>query len=173
VSIVKKLSGGSKSFKADSLFFGTSFKMGVSIQPLSMYRKLEAGYKKANMSAGRIMRTMMMRRIPKGGKKKKKSLPGFPPRSHTSGNEFGIKTIVYKYDENTRTLKVGPLNRSPSKDMPGLLDLGGRTMITVRRGFGKNPPRESRVVRIAPRPYANVVLNDFKNDYPELYRNII
>lgn len=173
MSVAKKLSASSKGFKVDSLFFGTSFKLKIDIDPRSIYQKLEAGYKKANMTAGRIMRKMMMRRIVKGGKKKIKSLPGFPPRYHTSGKEFGIRTVVYNYDERSRTLKVGPLNRSPSKDMPGLLDLGGQTMISVRRGFGKNPPRESRVVRIAARPYANVVLNDFKNDYPELYRNII
>lgn len=78
----------------------------------------------------------------KRGRKTKPSQPGEPPISY---EKHGIKRIFFYYDKATASVGIGP-ELFDSKDVPGLLELGGpgtiedhRTGQSIRAHFQPHP----------------------------------
>lgn len=143
--------------------FSAKTKIKIEINPFKLAAKMRRESEKALFIAGSILRKSMRRLITKT--KKKKSSPGNPPKSHVAGSEFGLRSIVFKVDKPTLSMKVGPIIES-NKDIPGKLEKGGLTAFKLVDG---------KIVRyrLAPRPFSSVALENFIGSYPEIWRNVI
>ena len=143
--------------------FSARTKVKIEINPVKLSQKMRRASERALFKAGAILRTGIRRLIRTS--KKKKSQPGQPPRSHTSGGEFGLKSVVFVVDKPTLSLKVGPIIES-KRDLPGTLEKGGLTTFKLKDG---------KLIRsrVAPRPFTSVALDNFIGSYPELWRNTL
>jgi len=140
-------------------------KIDMGVKWIQDPRRLIAIMNKANEKAVRRSGPKVrgfMRRIIKTSKKKR-SLPGKPPKSHTQKGQFGLKMIVYKYNPRQVAMYVGPLVRND--DVPGTLEKGGTTAIRTKEGT-------VRAV-IAARPWAKPALDQYRDKFAEEWRQII
>ncbi len=164
-------------------------------------REFNKGKKTAMMKSGGMVRTIARRSIRKrawrhaGGKGRKAkgsqyvaywggktaiSDPDGPPRSHTSGNTFGIRTIMFKYDSRTDTVVVGPIGGDRSKNsIPKVLEYGGQTVTTIPAyahakkaslGVASGRPYKLRK-NIRARPFMRPALKTFESSYPKMFRD--
>ena len=143
--------------------FSAKTKIKIDINPLKLAGRMRRESERALFIAASILRKSMRRLITTT--KKKNSLPGKPPKSHVGRSEFGLRSVVFKVDKPTLSMKVGPIIES-NKDLPGKLEKGGLTAFKLVDG---------KVVRyrLAPRPFSSVALENFIGSYPELWRNVI
>lgn len=119
--------------------------------------------------------------------KRKVSLPGEPPRSHSP--EPNLRTILFAYNQRTHSVIVGPvyLNQSRSartyvsqRKVPRVLEKGGTLQVREVR-YGKRwrtpgrrtpeagQPKRVRSIRIAPRPYMVPALAAEADNFPDLW----
>jgi len=134
-----------------------------------LIKKIEGGKRRALMKAGAKQRGIMKRMIP--FRKKKKSEPGKPPNAHTRSNEFGLKMILYSYDQMTESVIVGPVGRrNGTAPVPGILDKGGATQIVVKDRRGN---RRLKTVYVKARPFTKPSLDIYKDKYPEEYKGLL
>ena len=123
---------------------------------------VNAGKRKALSKAGAFIRTAARTSI----RKRKGSAPaGKPPHSHEGSLR---RLILFGYDKASDSVVVGPVGFEKSI-APSALEYGGRTIVTGKhRGR-----RETRVVRIAARPYMGPALEREAPKLPPLWRNSI
>ena len=107
---------------------------------------------KALSAAGAFVQTAARGSIRSSGKKKKVSEPGKPPRRHVSSKALGIHTIYFVYDKTTDSVVVGPVKFNSGG--PKILETleGGGSIKAIRRNR-RTGRKESRVVKIKPRPF--------------------
>ena len=123
-----------------------------------MHRANEKAVKRSGAKVRGFMRRMIRTT------RKKRSKPGRPPHSHTPSNEFGLKMIVYKYNPREVSMIVGPVLRPP-RDVPGRLEKGGLTIVNTKDGKVS--------ATLAARPFAVPALNQYRDKFPEEWRQII
>lgn len=156
--------------------FSAKMTLKVDINPLNLAKRMRKESERALFRAGSKLRGIMRRQIRPGGKKGKNSAPGESPRYHTAKGEFGLRSIVFKVDTHSLSLRVGPILES-SKDLPGLLEKGGIASFRVSNGriTSLKRARNTKFIRyrMSPRPFASTALKAFKSQYPEEWRNVI
>ena len=104
------------------------------------------------------------------------SQPGQPPFAHTSKGEFGIKTILFAYDNRTDSVIVGPVGRPSAYSVPQALEYGGVTVVRVPSWARKRSRIQGKskiVKRIKARPFMRPALEKFQKEYPQLWRDAI
>lgn len=107
---------------------------------------------KALMAAGAFVKTIARRSIKSGGKKGKASKPGEPPRRHRASEALGIHTIFFVHEKKTDSVVVGPVKfNTGGPKILQTLERGG-SIKAIRRN-PKTKKKQSRVVKIAPRPF--------------------
>ncbi len=127
-------------------------------------------------SAQGLVRTIARRSIKKRkyrGAKTQKSAPGNPPFSHTDGS-FGIRTILFHYDDKSGSVIIGPVGRSSAHSVPEALEFGGPAIVRIPRYMRKarGGAKTQRVV-IKRRPFMAPALEKFESDYPALWKDAI
>jgi len=92
-------------------------------------------------------------------KRKRPSVPGQPPSSHTG---LLRKFIYFTFDPDRRSVVIGPvpLHRRTS-NVPHVLEYGGRTTV---QAFG-----QTRKVTILPRPYMGPAFEKNKTMLPAMW----
>ena len=96
-------------------------------------------------------------------KRKRASLPGQPPSSHTG---LLKRFLFYSYDDSRRSVVIGPAKlNAKNTGAPEVLEYGGSTTLEI----GK----EKRKIQIASRPYMNPAFEKTKTQLPHLWRNSI
>ncbi len=96
-------------------------------------------------------------------KRKRASLPGQPPSSHTG---LLKRFLFYSYDDSRRSVVIGPAKlNAKNTGAPEVLEYGGSTMLKI----GK----EKKQIQIASRPYMNPAFEKTKTQLPHLWRNSI
>jgi hypothetical protein len=96
-------------------------------------------------------------------KRKRSSLPGQPPSSHTG---LLKRFLFYSYDDSRKSVVIGPAKLNAKKGyVPEVLEYGGTTLLEI----GK----EKKKVQIASRPYMNPAFEKTKTQLPQLWRNSI
>ena len=104
---------------------------------------------KAMMTAGAFLMREARGLIKPAGKKNKVSDPGKPPRWHVKP---GIKTIFFVHEKSRGSVVVGPVKfNSGGPKILETLDRGG-SIKAIRRNR-RTGRKESRVVKIKPRPF--------------------
>lgn len=119
-----------------------------------------------------LVRKIAQRSMRSGGKKKKRSLPGQPPRYH--GTKYLRKFLYAAYDTQHKvgvagpTLLTGSGKRNHGKTVPETLEYGGEVDTTdflvrgewisigdksLTANAKRWAPRRNRVATIEPRPY--------------------
>lgn len=94
-------------------------------------------------------------------KRKRSSLPGQPPSSHTG---LLKRFIFYSYDEFQKSVIIGPAKlNDKNTGAPEILEYGGRTVIESRKRKEK--------VYIQPRPYMHPAFSKAMVQLPYLWRN--
>ena len=96
-------------------------------------------------------------------KRKKASVPGTPPSSHTG---LLKRFIFFGYDRQKDSVVIGPtrLTEGSRGDAPSLLEYGGRTTLK-----GKKKTR----VRIRSRPFMGPAFEKEQSNLPSLWKNSI
>jgi len=96
-------------------------------------------------------------------KRKKSSLPGQPPSSHTG---LLKRFLFYSYDYSRKSVVIGPAKlNAKNTGAPEALEYGGTALLKI----GK----ENRKIQIASRPYMNPAFEKTKTQLPHLWRNSI
>jgi len=129
--------------------------------------------------------------------RKRSSNPGEPPSAHTT-EEPNLRTILFAYDINTKSMVVGPVRlnqvdndasmRPVSGLVPPTLEKGGDIIISewqpspganwlrrdkrFRRRYQGKPTRNRRV-RIAARPFMGPATNAEMPNAPSYFVNVI
>ena len=111
--------------------------------------------------AGGMVRTTSKRSI---RKRKKPSLPGNPPHSHTGD----LRKIFFGYDKSNDSVIVGPLGFKNSK-APQALEHGGYVML--RRRDKKTGELVIKPVLIRKRAYMQPALETVAPQIPGLFKN--
>jgi len=108
-------------------------------------------------SFGGWVRKTAQRSMRPGGKKRKHSAPGEPPRTQTG---LLRKNIFFSFDPASRSVVVGPAQLNRGDDSPELLEHGGRATTEVFQRFriegGRlvfDPGRRRVEAQYQPRPY--------------------
>lgn len=95
------------------------------------------------------------------------SRPGDPPHSHTGALREGID---YVYDPDTQSVIIGAGKLSgQAADVPAILEVGGQSRITYRRGRYFR----TRSITIAPRPYITPAYNAELQQLPPHWQDTI
>jgi len=106
--------------------------------------------------AGALTRSIMKRSIRKSGKKRTRSLPGQPPRSHTG---LLKKHIYFWMDPGTRSVIVAPASlKRAGEAAPDVLEFGGR--VTYGWMKGKN---------IQARPFVRPALEEAEKSFQRIW----
>ena len=85
-----------------------------------------------------------------------------PPRN--------LRLILFGFEAATASVIVGPAafqNRSGERNVPSILEFGGRTKITDYPGGPK------KLITVAPRPYMAPALAAEAPKFPDLFRNSV
>jgi len=140
----KKMLGGGK--KGPMQILGS---VGVFFDGEEINKRKDKEKVKALMAAGAFVRTIAKRSIKKGGKKGKVSSPGQPPRRHVTP---GISTIFFVHEKRNDSVIVGPVKFNTGG--PKILQtLEGGGSIKAIRTNPKTKKKESKVIKIKPRPF--------------------
>ena len=103
-----------------------------------------------------------VRRTAKGSirKRKKTSVPGQPPSSHTG---LLKRFIFFSYDPNRKSVVIGPmrLDQNNRGDAPSALEYGGTVTLDKKK------------VNIRPRPYMGPAFEKEKPNLPQWWKNAI
>lgn len=102
-------------------------------------------------------------------KRKKPSMPGKPPSSHTG---LLKKFIWFGYDPSRRSVVIGPAKLRLLGETPHVLEHGGRNVTTVKYGRSKSK-RSKRIVKIKARPFMQPALEKNRPELPKLFRDSI
>ena len=100
------------------------------------------------------------------------SRPGKPPRQHVGGKQ-NLKLILYAYDRTSNSVVVGPVqfrNAAGVRDLPGVLEHGGRSKVRVRTRSGA---RKTRPTTVKARPFMGPALEKTAPDFPDLFKNSV
>jgi hypothetical protein len=96
-------------------------------------------------------------------KRKKSSLPGQPPSSHTG---LLKRFLFYSYDDCRKSVVIGPAKlNAKNTGAPEVLEYGGTALLQI----GK----DKKKIQIASRPYMNPAFEKIKTQLPSLWRNSI
>lgn len=125
-------------------------------------QKTQKGIERVLKRSGAKVRGIMRRLIKR---RKKPSISPNPPHAHTTGNEFGLKTIVYKFYKDRMVVETGPLLKN-STDVPGNLEKGGIVPVKLRDG-------SIRMVKMGKRVFAQTAIETYARQYPEEYRDML
>jgi hypothetical protein len=121
---------------------------------------IEQGQAKVFKRFGAFVRQTARRSI---RKRKRVSLPGQPPSSHTGA----IKNLIqFAYDAKARSVVIGPILGSSRSGAPAALEWGAPSRIAA----GK---RQGEEIRIQPRPYMTPAFTQETSKLPALWRNSI
>lgn len=101
----------------------------------------------------------------KPGQKEKRrtSLPGKPPLSHTG---LLKKMIYFGYDDVQKVVVIGPVQAGSNTGAPETLEEGGTAVIRVR---GEKP----KTVKVEPRPYMQPAFQGAFNDLQKDLKDFI
>lgn len=66
-------------------------------------------------------------------RRKKSAQPGNPPSVYSRDSKLTLKNILFFYDKQNASVKVGPVQFTQSDDAPGLLELGGVKTVREER----------------------------------------
>ena len=127
-------------------------------------RAVDRGKRRALSRAGAFIRQRTKTSI---RKRKRSSLPGQPPSSHTG---LLRKFILFGYDRRSDSVVVGPVGFRRSR-APRVLEFGGRATIETKRRSGRK--KQKRAVRIAARPYMRPALEKERSNLPKVWRNSV
>jgi len=118
--------------------------------------------------AGAIVRGVGRRLVRRS---KKSSDPGKPPRTHVKSGNIGLKSIVWFYDANRKSVTIGPTSKpGESGETLTALAFGGMTTLIQRRP-GKKPKRGKRVF-IKKRPHMELAGEKFEKSFPDLLKDL-
>lgn len=95
-------------------------------------------------------------------KRKEISRPGQPPHSHVG---LLRKFILFAYDPGRQSVVIGPTLIRDDSVAPRLLEHGGDTTLTTRRG--------SRRAHYRPRPFMGPAFEAEKPQLPALWKNSV
>ncbi len=111
-----------------------------------------------------------VRRTAKGSirKRKKASVPGQPPSSHTG---LLKKFIWFGYEPNEHSVVIGPAKlTSKNTDAPENLEHGGTVILTETKWIGRGKKkRQKRNVHIAARPFMGPAMDKELPKLPSLW----
>jgi hypothetical protein len=144
--------------------FATQIKFRYFFDRPEVYKRLLDKDRKALSGTGAFAMTVVRRSMRSGGKSGLSSAPGEPPRYHT---KLLRDNVLFAYDVAKNSVVVGPrvLNGRSARDIPALLQFGGKTVLDEKiltetrklRGRGRKqywkPTGRRITARIAPRPY--------------------
>ncbi|MBI3866816.1 MAG: hypothetical protein HY290_33470 [Planctomycetia bacterium] len=100
-------------------------------------------------------------------KRRKPSLPGNPPSSHSG---LLKRFIFFFYDRLRHSVIVGPVKLNGTiGDAPAALEYGGRSQVWA----GRRHRRLLRIVMIRPRPYMQPALELEQPKLPRLWANSV
>lgn len=102
--------------------------------------------------------------------RKRSSLPGQPPHSHTG---LLRQLILFGYDPGTRSVVVGPAKINRSTGAPHVLEFGGRTVIETYRHRRGRVQKVRRQVTIEARPYMGPALEEERPSLPKHWANSV
>lgn len=79
------------------------------------------------MQGGALVRKIAQRSIRRGGKKRKPSDPGKPPKHHLPGSNEGLRRIIYTLSSDKMSADIGPVKyeRASKPTVPALHEFGG------------------------------------------------
>jgi hypothetical protein len=116
---------------------------------------------------GAYVRTTARRSI---RKRKKPSLPGKPPSSHTG---LLKRFIWFGYDPARRSVAIGPAKLNLPGETPHVLEHGGRNVTTVKYKRKSGPKKSKRIVKVRPRPFMQPALEENREQLPKIFRDSI
>jgi hypothetical protein len=137
---------------------------------------------------GAFIRITARRSMRSGGKKRKPSQPGMPPRYHTKHDVATLRNILYGYDASRQSVIVGPVKLNKKQylggklsagTIPALHEFGGTAGIRERKTpFGKWVPvgrknrggaTRVRTARYPARPFMAPALAKAQERFPVLW----
>lgn len=150
--------------------------MAVKFATLDMFfdrskviRRMDTKTRRVLAGTGSATRTYIQRSMRPGGKKRKSSLPGQPPRWHTKllrgSGKNGVRGIAFNYEPRRKSVIIGvlPLDKnrpdgaSNRRTIPELLEYGGTVSqgprLIVQPQSGRRSKRPARKLTYKPRPY--------------------
>ncbi len=133
--------------------------------------RVDATRTRTLMKGGAIVRGIMRRRI--RFRKNKRSSPGQSPFAHVSSSSFGLRTIFYAYDPNTRSVAIGPIVGNDNSGAPHALEFGGRAMVRLNRRQRRKLGRKRIRAFYRPRPFSLPSLETFSSKYPNIWKDTI
>lgn len=88
---------------------------------------IEPAFHSYLMQGGALVRKVAQRSIRRGGKKRKPSDPGKPPKHHLPGTNEGLRRIIFTLSSDNMTCSVGPVKyeRASLPSVPSLHEFGG------------------------------------------------
>ena len=103
-------------------------------------------------------------------RRKKPSLPGKPPSSHTGL----LKNFIwFGYDPKRRSVVIGPAKLRLPGETPHVLEHGGRNVTTVKYKRKGKRKKSKRIVKIKARPFMQPALEKNRPELPKLFKDSI
>ena len=121
--------------------------------------------------AGGKLRTIARRSISYtkwNGTKTKRSKAGSPPKAHVPSRGFGIKLIIYHYDNTSDGVIIGPVGsnrgRAGMPPVTSVLEHGGPIKVFSLR------TKRPKLISQAPRPFMGPAKAVYEKSYPKEWK---
>ncbi len=125
---------------------------------------LDKASREALKSAGALVMTIARRSMKSGGKKRRiKSRPGEPPRTHVG---LVKRMLYFAYDRGSRSVVIGPQKLNIPNDVPNVLEFGGVVI---------GPDRSGKPVsqKIEARPFMGPAMRQAAPSLPKRWQNTV
>lgn len=126
----------------------------------AVIKRVDRARRSSLSRVGGFTRTTAKRSI---RKRKRSSLAGQPPSSHSGELKGGI---FFSFDQRTDSVVVGPVPFSGS-NVPEVLERGGRPRVRVTKPGGRISPK--RITYVKPRPYMVPALTKTSARIPDAF----
>jgi hypothetical protein len=90
-------------------------------------QSLEPAFASYLLQSGALVRKITQRSIRRGGKRRKPSDPGKPPKHHLPGSNEGLRRIIFTLSKDNMHADIGPVKyeRAKAPSIPALHEFGG------------------------------------------------